>query len=288
MSTSDASGASRGGGDGPSKADAGAARLGRRGVSLDAGEPVPGSHAVPRPKAALLVADAITDEILEGGLEPGMSLPGEAQMMRQYDVGRNTLREALRLLEAEGIIRVRPGRFGGPTVQELPPGRLGRTLSLVLRFSGASFAAVIEARRVIEPSLARSAAQRATDEERSMLAQSVREQAELLGDELNFMRSNRQFHALIATAAHSDALAAFLRATSVVSDGQQVGVHYDARARAGMLRKHEQIVGAIVDGNADLAEAMMERHMGELCQHLDVHYPHLLAEQVRVLKSDSR
>lgn len=246
------------------------------------------SQAVPRPKTAVLVADAITDAILEGGLEPGMMLPSEAQMMEQYDVGRGTLREALRLLEAEGLIRVRPGRFGGPTVQQPPPERLGRTLSLLLRASGTSFTAVLEARQVIEPSLARSATLRATEEERQQLTESVRELADLVGgDERRFLLVNRSFHTLIAEMARSDALAAFWQAISAVSDGQEAGVHYDARAQRATVRMHQQIVDAIVSGDAEQAEQRMKQHVLEIFQYLEARYPHLVEGQVRILRSDS-
>lgn len=65
------------------------------------------------PKMATVVADAIANDILARGLRPGDVLPTEAAMIEEFKVARSTLREALLLLESEGLLIIRPGRRPG-------------------------------------------------------------------------------------------------------------------------------------------------------------------------------
>jgi GntR family transcriptional repressor for pyruvate dehydrogenase complex len=66
-------------------------------------------------KLAEIVAHELVAEIAKQGLTPGRVLPPEADMVRSFGVGRATIREALRLLEVQGLIAMRPGPGGGPT-----------------------------------------------------------------------------------------------------------------------------------------------------------------------------
>jgi DNA-binding FadR family transcriptional regulator len=245
--------------------------------------PRPDGPGLRRRKLALLVADAITEDILDARLEPETVLPPEERLMRRFDVGRGTLREALRLLEAEGLLRVRPGRGGGPVVQAPPADLLARPLSVLLSVAGSSFASVVEARRAVEPALARYAASRATDEERQQISQSVHELRDVLGHERRFLAVNSRFHTIIADAAHSPTLAAVWRAIEDISDGQQAGVRYDEKRQAAIMRMHHRIADSIAGRDAERAAADMERHLDELVWHLKVHYPELLDGHVQTI-----
>ena len=81
--------------------------------------------AVNRPmKTAEIVARAISDDILRNSRQSGDRLPPEKDMLEMYAVGRGTLREALRYLELQGIIDIKPGSRGGPVVSAPDPGSL--------------------------------------------------------------------------------------------------------------------------------------------------------------------
>src|SRR4051794_1844056 len=89
-------------------------------------------------KLSTLLADSITETILKNGMQPGDRLPPEREMREQFGVGRGTLREALRVLEAEGLIIVRAGPHGGPVVTKPDAERLARMLILLLIGWGAT------------------------------------------------------------------------------------------------------------------------------------------------------
>src|SRR5712691_5213320 len=100
------------------------------------------------------VARKILHEIVEGGLVAGDRLPPEAAMSAEFQVGRASLREALRILETHGMIRMKPGPSGGPVVTDTRPSDYGKTTTLYLHRAGATFRELLEARLVIEPVMA--------------------------------------------------------------------------------------------------------------------------------------
>ena len=126
--------------------------------------PVPARRAAtaePRAqKTALLIARRIVSNIERSGLTVGDKLPREKEMLLEYQVSRSTLREALRFLELQGIVALKPGPGGGPVVQRPEPGNLSTLLLLQLQFSDVRFRSVYEARTYLEPIMAGLAAGR--------------------------------------------------------------------------------------------------------------------------------
>ena len=115
---------------------------------------------VPRPvwKTSEVVAFAVARDIVEHGLTSGDRLPLEAEMVEQYRVSRESLREALRLLEAQGIVSIRRGPGGGPVVGTASSMNLARTMTLYFQLAGATYEELLEAWRMLEPLAAELAA----------------------------------------------------------------------------------------------------------------------------------
>src|SRR5690606_7572843 len=95
------------------------------------------------PKTAELLAQEIASEILSEELSPGDRLPLEGEMIARYGVGRSTVREALRILEVNGLIVMRAGRHGGPLVGDAGPTNFGRMLSLFMYANGVTLGEII-------------------------------------------------------------------------------------------------------------------------------------------------
>src|SRR6185436_5963734 len=81
-------------------------------------------------KAAEVVARDVVRSITAAQLQPGDGLPSESQMLQQYGVSRESLREGLRLLEVQGMISIRRGPGGGPVVGTVDSANLGRMSTL--------------------------------------------------------------------------------------------------------------------------------------------------------------
>src|SRR5688500_15216649 len=102
-------------------------------------------------KASENVAAQLVNDIVSPGLVPGDSLPAEAAMMVEYQAGRGTVREALRLLEVHGLISIKTGPNGGPIVCDVTAADLARILSLYFARMNVTFADLGDARLELEP-----------------------------------------------------------------------------------------------------------------------------------------
>ena len=113
------------------------------------------------PKASALLADELRARILGNGLEPGSPLPSEPEIIEQSGLGRASVREALRILEAQGLVVIRRGPSGGIFVAQPDPSALGRTLAPMLTLANAPLSELTFYRKTVEPAAAALAAENA-------------------------------------------------------------------------------------------------------------------------------
>ncbi|GAC1398268.1 MAG: FadR/GntR family transcriptional regulator [Mycobacterium sp.] len=131
------------------------------------------SRAVRSPKTAELVARTLRRMVVEGQLKDGDFLPHEPDLIAHFGVSRPTLREAVRLLEAERLVEVRRGSRTGSRVCVPGPEIVARPAGLLLALSGTTLADVMTARTAIEPPAARLLAENGTAEAHEELGRLV-------------------------------------------------------------------------------------------------------------------
>jgi DNA-binding FadR family transcriptional regulator len=217
-------------------------------------------------KQAEIVARAITAQIVSERLAAGTKLENEREMLELYQVGRSTLREALRLLESRGVLTIRSGRDGGPIVRHPRPSDLGESLTLLLQFEAVPSSEVYAARQALEPRVTRMAAERATDEIAALLHASNVRMAQVLDDRQRFRDENIRFHQLVASAACSPVLEILCATLESVAGGLaygQVDGQFTREQRSGVLRAHEQIAAAVSQRDPEAAEEAMRAHLEE-------------------------
>jgi len=216
------------------------------------------------PKAAAVLANALREKILRGDLHAGMELPSERELGEQAGVSRATVREALRILESEGLIETRLGRRGGSSVLRPSSAQIERSVGIFIRGQRIRLQAVLETRGAIEPAAARYAAIHRTEEDLEELGrcQERVEQASRDNDVTAYIQANLDWHVQVVRASHNELLIAFIQAVakSVYVESDIEGFNSPA-VRDAVIRAHRRVMDAIQAGDGDAAARRMERHV---------------------------
>jgi GntR family transcriptional regulator, transcriptional repressor for pyruvate dehydrogenase complex len=228
------------------------------------------------------VADALMSRIIDGGLKPGDMLGTEAELLAGHDVSRPTLRESLRMLEAQGVIALRPGPGGGAIVGRPSVDTLAHALSVFLYLQSVPFGMVLKAREAIEPALAAEAATHGTEAEFDELAASIERMREIREQEA-FVQENRTFHEIIARASRNKVLESFWAAISLLAGGEQHGISYSFGNRMHVAEAHAEILAACRQRKPEIAAARMAAHVAELEHLVRRRYQSALAEPTRMM-----
>lgn len=226
-----------------------------------------------RQKIAVTIAQQIVAEIARRRYPPGTKLPGEREMLAQYEVGRGTLRESLRFLEMNGVLTVKPGPGGGPVVAEPDAHDLASTLGLFLELKGTSFGAILELRETLEPSIAGLAAAAKNKQAIARIAESVESMRVNIDDTERFLQANEAFHDRVATASGNPILALLLGSLDHITDGTRLGINFPLERRQAVLTAHRAIYDAIAAGDVEAASTQMRKHVRQFRRYTEQHYP---------------
>lgn len=208
------------------------------------------------------LARQIVNDIVSQDRRPGFKFPSESEMLRKYDISRGTFREALRLLEVQGLIEIKPGPGGGPVIAELHPADFARMLKFHFRIRGSTYRDVLIARLAIEPVMARLAAEASNPEGLASLAK-VMERCERtnLDDENEWRDTSHLFHSLIASMSGNTLLNLLgLSLKHIYHDWATSNVT-PRNMRAEVLAVHKAIAKAIFAADGAKAERLMREHM---------------------------
>ena len=150
------------------------------------------------------VVAQVREMLFGGALKPGDRLPGERDLSVQLGIGRSALREALRALEASGLIILRKGKRGGAFISSGTPRVISENISDLLRLSSISVDQLFEVRLWIQTGLARAACQRATEEDIDRLRQNVHEGERLHARGLDLQRIEVNIESQYPRGIHSE------------------------------------------------------------------------------------
>ncbi len=151
------------------------------------------------------IARQIKDTILSGSMKSGDRLPPERELVEHFQASRISIREALKSLETSGLLAIKPG--SGVFVAEVNSKPMSESLSSILRIQKTSINEITEARILLEPNIARLAAERITPEEFLKLEQNIEETLAVLKADAPAPEQNIRFHSLIAEATHNPVIA---------------------------------------------------------------------------------
>lgn len=216
-------------------------------------------HRAKPEKAAQIVARQIKQAVLNGELAVGDKLPSERELIVQFSYSRSVVREALRLLEDDGLIRLQAGRNGGAVITNPDTSQIMTNIDMLLRLQQTSIQEVHEAQRLIEPVVVKLASERATEEDFARIRETI-ELIEANPDDIELVRlqSNR-FHTLLGESTKNNVvtiLAGVVR--QIVVDLKYEGTPDEAREIA---RIHRRILEAIEAKDLEVAIRRSLRHI---------------------------
>jgi GntR family transcriptional repressor for pyruvate dehydrogenase complex len=207
----------------------------------------------------------LEEAIAAGHLSAGDRLPPERELAHQFQVSRTSVREALRVLEALGIVSVRRGAENGATLLEEPGNALAQILRFHLALEHVSMGALVEFRVAIESWAARAAAERRTDEDVARAEELLeRMEAEDL-DEPGFLELDLAFHVELARACGNELAELVMEGcrTAIARTMLQVtlGAGDWPAIREQLRSQHRAIHEAIRVGDRDQASRLVADHI---------------------------
>jgi DNA-binding FadR family transcriptional regulator len=216
-----------------------------------------------------MVASHLRRQIIRGELKEGDQLPSESVLMEEFGVSRPTLREAFRILEAEGAITVRRGVRGGARVQVPEVGVAARHVGLLLQYRGALLSDVYEVRAVLEPAAARMAARRRTSADLARLQEVLDRHHASTEDPGAAFAADEEFHRLIVELSGNETLQVLAAMVSnIIREGDRSYAdshdwQHEQELVKIALRAHARLVELIRKRAGEEAEELWRKHLAE-------------------------
>ncbi len=231
---------------------------------------LPGTAPIQRVRKAYeQVYDQLRELIMSGELARGERLPNEAVLARDFGVSRGTVREALRVLAAQNLIRTAKGAGGGsfvtlPTVDHISE-FLQANIGLLSESQDVSLEEFLEARELLEVFAARRAAARRAPRDIERMRDTIVDDPNGLSNEERFFY-NKEFHSAVLDASSNTLLCIAAQPIFSVLQTNLSRSELGAGFPAHVNDDHREILEAIEAGDADLAAERMRSHMAYLRQ----------------------
>ena len=216
----------------------------------------------------LKVAEAIKEWVVEKGLKPGDRLPGEVELIETFGMSKGTIREAMRLLQAQGLVVTKTGPGGGSFVGEVSKDRAHALLANYFYFRNISIDDIYQVRIVLEPELAASLAGRLSDDQLGQLAaiMTAYETPAATSDEERAQHiASLRFHARLAEFADNAVLSFFIGFMAQILTDLTVFRRLYSQPNHELWRQGRDhqlgLVDALRRGDAARSRAIMREHM---------------------------
>lgn len=222
----------------------------------------------PRRSRPVQVADAIKDWVVQQRLKKGDRLPGESEMIERFGMSKGTIREAMRILEAQGLIETRTGPGGGSFVGEVTVERARALLGNYFYFKNLSVSDIYQLRHALEPELAASLAGRLQQDELDRLEALINQYphpARTLDEEREQHIASLAFHASLAEYAQNELLGFLIGFMARILSDLTVYRELYSPPNAELWRRGRsyqlELLSALRSGDASRARSVMRAHM---------------------------
>jgi GntR family transcriptional repressor for pyruvate dehydrogenase complex len=192
-------------------------------------------------------------------LKAGDKLPSERQLCGLIGVSRPILREALKALQVMNIIHIRQG--AGAYVRGLDPEDVIEHLDIVFHLDSSLYHDLYEARRILEASVARLAADSISDQELAVIEENIRQAAASIDDEHTFYQKDLELHGMILKAAGNRVIPIFMQSINKLSLLSRTKTNAQSDIRKNVIRDHELILEALKNRDPVQSAQAMEQHI---------------------------
>jgi DNA-binding FadR family transcriptional regulator len=236
----------------------------------------PPGAAVRVPKASEIIARLMRRDFVRQKLKPGDALPPEHQLQARFEVSRPTLREALRILEAQQLVRIVRGAAGGARYRLPDIDMVAEHTGIFLETRGATQADLTEARLQLEPAIVAFIAKDGAAEAIDALAQSVARHREVADDMAAFNAENQRFYDLLAAASPNQTLALFLLIfrdliawqSAALGGEPPFGARPSRKAVEAHIAAKDELIEHLRAHRAEAAAQLWTRHLAAQLKHL--------------------
>jgi GntR family transcriptional regulator, transcriptional repressor for pyruvate dehydrogenase complex len=220
------------------------------------------NHRIRQPRVAEIVASRLRDDILSGRLKEGDVLPSQESLLVEFGVSPPALREAIHILEIDGLLSVRRGNVGGALVRQPSADRTAHMISMVLQSRDSTPADVSGALMHLEPICAGMCAAR---EDRATevvpyLEAEIALQTEQFDDVDRYVPNARRFHEALVSRCGNEPMILLIGSLELIWSAHESAVWSDETTdpsgtpmkrptMRAALRDHQRIIEAIRDGN---------------------------------------
>lgn len=228
-----------------------------------------------QPRVAEIVASRLRDDILSGRLREGDVLPSQDGLLQEFGVSPPALREAIHILETDGLISVRRGNVGGAVVHQPSAERTAHMISMVLQARSATPADVSGVLMHLEPICAGMCAareDRLTDVVPYLEAE-ITNQTEQFDDMAQYVPNARRFHEALVSRCGNEPMILLIGSLELIWSAHESSVWSDEgepmthRTMRAALRDHQRLLDAIRDGNSARAMRLAQDHLTAARRH---------------------
>lgn len=199
--------------------------------------------------------------IFDGVLKPGDKLPSETELAQQFDVSRQTIREALRILELSGFITVRKGGTGGPLIENTILNTISSLYIDAFKMERITLQELTIARWEIEKALLPYVIKNADSEDFARLRENIVKARTNISEKRMATEENLHFHRLLAKASKNHVFVMMVESLLAILGNLLTRLDPDLDVSNDSVRYHERIFDALVLGDLATADKLLEEHL---------------------------
>jgi len=220
-------------------------------------------------RVSQVIVDQVKVLIRDGRLQPGDRLPSERELCQRFGVSRVTVREALRVLEASGLVAIRVGAHGGAFLTTPSAERLGEGLADLISLAPLTAVNVTEARVIVELGLLPLAVERATEQDITDLFAMVEEAQKAVAAGDYTVEMSAAFHIRVGECTHNPAIEMLLQSFHGPMRMSLEQSHIAAPMSQQGVDEHRVLAEAIQRRDLEAARALMTTHLDRTAKRVN-------------------